>query len=242
MQSRLPHFSLVATAAILVSATPSFAATRTIAASDMSMPGAAPSPAATPDGRPTAAERPFVAGVMADLAKRFPTAASAEAAGYLRYTLEDDTGAISYANRTWTSVDPRHPSQLWYDVKGRLLGADFSVLRADSPKPPQRWGVDPARWGTFPAHVHLGLKGPDGKISYAGVGAKTMTAGGGTLASPTPEELVKAGVAPDVAHVAFVFAFPAIWDLTVWVRPNPAGAFANANPNVHAVNPTKDAG
>jgi hypothetical protein len=46
--------------------------------------------------------------------------------------------------------------------------------------------------------------------------------------------LVKAGVpgltSPD--QVQFVFLHPAMWDLVVWVLPNPEGAFADANPNV----------
>jgi hypothetical protein len=32
--------------------------------------------------------------------------------------------------------------------------------------------------------------------------------------------------------VAFVFPFPALWDLQVWLIPNPLGAFAEHNPNV----------
>lgn len=54
---------------------------------------------------------------------RFPHASDAEKAGYVRYTNEDNTGSISYANFSWTS-DPTHPSQLWYDKSGNLLGAD----------------------------------------------------------------------------------------------------------------------
>ena len=67
-------------------------------------------------GKPTAAEMPFVQAVAADLNARFPTPDAARKAGYLRYTDEDETGAISYANRHWTSSDAQHPSQLWYDV------------------------------------------------------------------------------------------------------------------------------
>jgi hypothetical protein len=29
-----------------------------------------------------------------------------------------------------------------------------------------------------------------------------------------------------------VFLFPSLWDLIVWVKPNPLGAFADKNPNV----------
>jgi len=102
-------------------------------------------------GIPMATESPFVNRVSADLQMRFPTPESARRAGYVRYTDEDNTGAISYANRQWTSIDDAHPSQLWYDVNGRLLGADFSILQADSAAAPQKFGVDPRRWTKFPA-------------------------------------------------------------------------------------------
>src|SRR5689334_4594760 len=82
-------------------------------------------------GRLSASEKQFVASIQADLMKRFPTAADAAKAGYVRYTNEDSSGAVSYANMQWQSADIRHPSQLWYDKNGQLLGADFSV-RTDS--------------------------------------------------------------------------------------------------------------
>jgi len=88
-------------------------------------------------GMPTASEMPFVNAVTADLTARFPTASDARKAGYVRFTDEDNTGAISYASRQWTSADQQHPSQLWYDVNGRLLGADFSVPQADSAQAPR---------------------------------------------------------------------------------------------------------
>ncbi len=68
-------------------------------------------PAKLPD-TPVRAEVQFVNSIQADLMKRFPTAADAEKAGYFRYTTEDNTGAISYANLAWQSVDAKHPSQL----------------------------------------------------------------------------------------------------------------------------------
>ena len=187
---------------------------------------------------PNPGEAAFVARIQADLNKRFPTTADAERAGYLRYTNEDDTGAISYANRVWTSSDAAHPSQLWYDVNGRLLGADYSVLQADSPQAPHLWGIEPSRWEKFGAHIHYGLVEPNGTTKYGGMGGKKYTAAGGDPAHPDAAGLVKAGVAKDAAQVKFTFAFPAIWDLTVWVLPNPAGAFAEKNPNVK---PTKNA-
>src|ERR1700722_11183231 len=71
----------------------------------------------TKSGPPNAAEAGFVHAIQADLMKRFPAAADAEKAGYVRYTNEDDTGAISYADMHWQS-DAHHPSQLWYDKHG----------------------------------------------------------------------------------------------------------------------------
>ena len=40
------------------------------------------------------------------------------------------------------------------------------------------------------------------------------------------------GKAKDVADVTHVFVFPSIWDLIVWIKPNPNGAFADKNPDV----------
>ncbi|MGP6192447.1 MAG: hypothetical protein ACLPSH_20835 [Vulcanimicrobiaceae bacterium] len=190
----------------------------------------------TMSGQPTAAEAPFVRTISADLNARFPTVAAAEKAGYLRFTDEDDTGAISYASRHWTSQDPAHPSQLWYDVHGRLLGADYSVLQAQSPEPPHRFGVEPARWFKLGKHIHYGLVGPNGTM-YGAVSAQHLSDAHQDPDHPTAQSLVAAGVARSTADVRFVFLFPAIWDLTVWVIPNSSGAFAEANPAVTPVHP-----
>ena len=187
-----------------------------------------------PSGMPTAAEAPFVTAVAADLNARFPTPAAAERAGYLRYTDEDDTGAISYANRVWTSADARHPSQLWYDAGGRLLGADFSVPYDAAP--PHLFGVEPDRWSKFGRHEHYGLAGPNGSTTYGEARTSSIVAVGGDPAHPTAKDLVAAGIAKAPSEVRFVFEFPAIWDLSVWVLPNANGAFADKNP---AVKPTR---
>lgn len=190
-----------------------------------------------PSGTPTSAEAPFVKAVAADLGARFPTTADAERAGYIRYTDEDETGAINYANRVWTSVDEKHPSQLWYDAKGRLIGADFSVPL--SAAPPRLFGVEPTRWTTFHDHEHYGLAGPNGTTSYGATGAKKLAAAGGDPAHPTAQNLVAMGVAKAPGDVRFVFDFPAIWDLSLWVIPNTNGAFADKNPAVNPVHPPK---
>jgi len=188
---------------------------------------AGPAGAEKLSGMPTASEAPFVRAVAADLNARFPTTADARRAGYVRYTEEDNTGAISYANRHWTSSD----------VNGRLLGADFSIPYGDSATAPSKWGVDPSRWTRFGRHVHYGLVGPNGTTIYDALGIKTLMTKVPTAdpSHPTPDMLVAAGVAKSVRDVRFVFEFPTIWDLEVWVLPNPSGAFAESNPDVKPV-------
>ncbi len=204
-------------------------------------PTASPAPTAAPPA--SAAEKQFVGSVTADLQGRFATTSQAAAAGYFQYTTEDQTGAISWVNtKNWQS-DQSHPSQLWYDVSGRLIGADFSVLQSGSSARPTVWGVSPSRWIDFsPAHVHFAIKTASG-LEYGGVGTKTMAKVGGSVANPTAADIVKIsqlsrwkvlGISKpqSAADVAFVFQFPALWDLQVWLVPNPLGAFAEHNPNV----------
>ena len=188
----------------------------------------------TDRGPMTASEQAFASTMAADLMARFPTAADAEKAGYVRYTSEDDTGAISYADLQWQSNDIRHPSQLWYDKNGRLLGADFSVLVSTSPKRPQLWGVDPGRWSEFNGHIHWVSKdAATGAIVYDGwMWDKNFAAGGGDPQHPNATMLVAMKKVPAADDVVTVFHFPAIWDLIVWVKPNPNGAFAWKNPSV----------
>jgi hypothetical protein len=168
---------------------------------------------------------------------RFPAAADAIKAGYFRYTAVDDTGAISYANLQWNSSDPQHPSQLWYDAKGRLLGADFSVLRNSSTRP-MIWGIDPRRWKKFPAHVHYVLTGATCD-SYGYILADKFAAAGGDPKNPAPSTVIALGRAANGEQVVRIFLVPEIWDLIVWVKANPDGAFADKNPDV---TPSSDVG
>ncbi len=193
---------------------------------------ASPAPKATLSPHALPSEVAFVRGIQKDLAKRFPTEADAEAAGYFRYTNEDSTGAISFANLKWHSRDPRHPSQLWYDVKGNLLGADFSVPQRISPAPPKLWGVKYQRWLSFPEHIHYILAGPNHTTIYGATSAKKFAKAGGNVEAPAAATLVKMKIAKNLAAVKRVFLFPSIWDLIVWIKPNPNGAFAEHNPNV----------
>lgn len=223
--------------------------------------GAAAAKPSEPSGHPTSAEKSFVAEVTAKLRARFPTVAEAEAAGYVRYTNEDETGAISYANKRWASADADHPSQLWYDANGKLLGADYSVLHARNPRAPQRFGVDSRRWLDFStAHYHFALRAVGSEPIYGAleetrrglvseiervpgkpVAAKVPTSKlarvRADLARSSPRAIVDAGLAPSLGDVAFFFKFPALWDLMVWVAPNPSGAFAEKNPSVKPVHP-----
>ena len=186
---------------------------------------------ALPD-TPTAAEQPFVTRATAELQKMYGTTALAASAGYFRYNNEDKTGAISWVNpKHWTS-DETHPSQLWYDVKGRLIGVDYSVPWTDAKHPPHMWGIDPSRWFEFEHHVHYALKQADGSLAYHGLEDKDITKVGGDADHPTAADLVKAGKAKSASQVAFVFPFAHLWDLEFWLVPNPKGVFAESNPNV----------
>ena len=178
------------------------------------------------------AESAFVKAIQLDLMARFPTARDAEKAGYVRYTNADETGAISYANFQWDSSDAAHPSQLWYDKAGNLLGADFSVLQTSSARP-NIFGVNPGRLYEFDDHVHWVAKNPDGSMVYdKWVDARKYRAAGGDPAHPTAAQLVVMGRAKSASGIVTVFDMPAIWDMIVWVKPNPNGAFAVKNPLV----------
>jgi hypothetical protein len=195
--------------------------------------------AAALSGKPQPSEVAFVTHIQKTLTAKYPTTQDAIGAGYFRYTDEDDTGAISYANLHWTSADWDHPSQLWYDAHGNLLGADFSRPYVAG-KPPHLWGVNPARWVHIPAHVHWVLKGAHGLQGYEhAVEATAFTKAGGSLANPQASTLVKMGKVKSASQVAHIFTFHNIWDLIVWVKPNPNGAFAEKNPLVHPTTSSK---
>ncbi len=183
---------------------------------------------------PTASEAAFVAAMRADLYQRFKTSAAAEAAGYFRYTNPDETGAISYTNLHWASSGAHHPSQLWYDKGGKLLGADYSVLKTGA-KRPDLWGIQPGRWTEFDEHIHYVTKdaktGAFGYDKYVDPVTKYVEAGGDPK-HPDAAILVKMHRVAAAADVVKIFDFPTIWDLIVWVKPNPSGAFANKNPLV----------
>jgi hypothetical protein len=214
-----------------------------VLAQSMSMP----MPAATPpkmSPMPTAAEQPFIVKIQHDIPARYATIAAAQKAGYFQYTPEDNTGAISYVNlNVWNSIDVDVPNQLWYDVNGRLLGVDYTLLMDQSPAVPSTlfgYAIDPSRWGRHGAHMHWGFTAADGSLKLGVTSVQKFKDAGGVPSSSDPAvpankaALVATGIPglTDPAQVKFIFLHPAMWDLVVWVLPNPDGAFADANPNV----------
>lgn len=177
------------------------------------------------------AERAFIVQASRFLHAHYATPQKAREAGFVQFTPEDRTGAISWANLHWTSTDAEHPSQVWYDVKGRLIGADYSVPRTDTSQPPQLWGIDSRRWITINAHIHYGIETPQG-VKFGAVGAKKFADAGGSIETPSKDTLVSMGLAKSLDQVAFIFLFPSIWDLQFWVIPNPEGEFAEYNPKI----------
>ena len=93
--------------------------------------------------------------------------------------------------------------------------------------------------------MHWGFTMPDGTLKLGAMPVQKFTDAGGTPSESdgaipaNKAALVKAGIpgltSPD--QVKFVFLHPAMWDLIVWVLPNPDGAWADANPNVTPVHP-----
>jgi hypothetical protein len=217
--NRLSAFALCA--AIAFAASP--------AAAQKSVPEPVPTQAPL-----SAVERAFSVTASRALRARYPHPAEAERAGYFRFNNEDDTGAISYIDPAYFDTpDPQHPQELWYDVRGRLLGADFSQTVASAPHGPALFGLARSRFHHIPLHIHYGIKHPDGHIEY-GVFVRAAEFRRAHLdpLHPTPADLVKLGKVRTAGEVAFVFANLNNWDAEMWVIPNPAGPFADANPNV----------
>jgi hypothetical protein len=183
------------------------------------------------NGALSAREAAFVSSIQKDLMARYPTAADAVRAGYIRYTYADSTGAISYANLHWQSPDAQHPSQLWYDKAGHLLGADYSVLVANSKTRPSIMGCNPGRDYEFDDHIHYVLTSGHQYDNWV-LSSDWHPKSGDSTAHATAADLVQIGKVKSASQVATVFDFPSIWDLIVWVKPNPKGAFAESNPNV----------
>ncbi len=176
-----------------------------------------------------ATEQRFIAARAHELRERFPTTAAAEGGGYFRYTDEDPAGIIAYANLHWQS-DEHHPSQLWYDERGRLIGADFSRYVTDRARRPRLWGLSADRWTHFIEHVHFGVR--SGRYRYGAVYIDRYREAGGDPRHPTAHPIVRLHFAANAHDVRFVFYFPELWVASVWLVPNPLGPFADTNPNV----------
>ncbi len=109
------------------------------------------------------------------------------------------TGRSATPTCSGRAATRKHPSQLWYDVHGNLLGADFSVLQSSSPEPPSVWGVSYRRWTSFRAHVHYILAGPNGTETYGATSVKKFAAAGGDIDDPRAATVVSMGKAHSVA-------------------------------------------
>jgi hypothetical protein len=132
---------------------------------------------------------------------------------------------------------------LWYDVNGRLLGVDYTILKSQSPNRPTTlfgYPIDPSRWVDRGAHMHWGFVAADGSLKLGAMPVQRFVDAGGVPSENVPDipankaALVKTGLPglTDPGQVKFVFLHPAMWDLVPWVLPNPDGAWADANPNV----------
>jgi len=193
----------------------------------MAIVHAAPSPAPVTTG--SIVEQRFVSARARELREKYPTIAAARRGGYFRYTDEDPAGIIAYANLRWQS-DEHHPSQLWYDERGRLIGADFSRYVSDRAKRPRLWGLSPHRWTHFIEHVHFSVR--SGRYLYGAVYVDRYREAGGNPRRPTAHPIVRLGFARNDRDVRFTFYFPELWVASVWLVPNPRGAFADTNPSV----------
>jgi hypothetical protein len=238
--TRATGWAAIACAAVMVlgacaqrSATPVAAPTSPATAMAEAMPMPT-QPSLSP--YPDPAEQRFIAAVGSDLHARFQTPQAAQTAGYVRYTDEDQDGIITYTDLHWFTDDPHHPTQLWYDARGRLIGADYTMPVHDQTQRPALWGVQPGRWVHFIAHMHYAVREPDGTIRYGSLLNPTYQANGGNPAHPTALPLVRLRLARQPSDVLLIFQLPEIWIASVWLTPNPNGAFADSDP---LVKPTK---
>ena len=204
--------------------------TRSFATPNQTPFGAPASPVSL-DPQANAAEAKFVKSATRYLAARYPSPASAKAAGYVRYTAEDQDGIITYTNLKWFADDPQNPTQLWYDAHGRFLGADYTMRVTDRSRRPEVWGLQPGRWSHFIAHIHYVVR-EDGKTDYRSMLNDVYKANGGDPAHPRGEPIVRAGFAKRPSDVTLIFELPEIWIASVWLVPNPKGAFADSDPLV----------
>jgi hypothetical protein len=84
----------------------------------------------------------------------------------------------------------------------------------------------------FIAHMHYAVREPDGTIRYGSLLNPTYQAYGGNPMQPTGQPLVRLGLARRPSDVLLIFQLPEIWIASVWLTPNPSGAFADSDPLV----------
>jgi hypothetical protein len=85
----------------------------------------------------------------------------------------------------------------------------------------------------FDDHVHWVGRDAKGRLTYDNyIMANKFKDAGGDPEHPTAADLARMHKVTGEANVVKVFDMPRIWDLIVWVKPNPNGAFAYKNPLV----------
>jgi hypothetical protein len=179
----------------------------------------------------TSSEKAFVAKTSSALTAKYPSEATAKSAGFtpLFDTIGSDN-TYDWTNMSFTGVTPDHPNFLWYDRRGHLAGADWEFPTTAHAPPPQlaAFPVRSARWVEIPEHVHYAYT-INGKTKY-GVAKATAELRTGTITAT----MLRANGAklPKDATLLWAMYHPAVWDLAMWIVPNPNGPFADKNPNV----------
>lgn len=176
-------------------------------------------------------EKAFVAKTSATLNAKYPTTASAKAAGFgLLFDTIGDDNTYDWTSMTFANVVPDSPNFLWYDRHGHLAGVDWELPKGASTAPPQMdaFPVQTARWVSIREHVHYAYT-ENGKMKYGAAKATPALRNAKITA-----DLLRANGAklPKDATLVWAMYHPAVWDLAMWTVPNPKGPFADKNPNV----------
>lgn len=179
----------------------------------------------------TGSEKAFVVKTSATLNAKYPTTATAKAAGF--GMLFDEIGAdntYDWTNYGFSNVTPDHPNFLWYDRHGHLAGVDWEFPAsgyASAPNIPA-FPVRASFWVKIPEHVHYSYT-VNGKTRYGVAKAKPAL-----RTMKITADMLRANGArlPKDATLVWAMYHPAVWDLAMWTVPNPSGPFADKNPNV----------
>jgi hypothetical protein len=189
-----------------------------------------PTPVAT-SAPLTDAEKAFVQTTSTQLGQLYPDTAAAKTAGYaLLEGAIDSDNTYNWTNFAFKGVDPGHPNFLWFDRNGHLAGVDWELPKSAYASAPSgdAYPVQVSRWTSIPEHVHFAYT-VNGTTHY-GAAKATAALRQGTI---TAQQLRASGAKlPANATLVWAMYHPAVWDLAMWVVPNPNGAFAELNPNV----------